>query len=66
MQIYEKNCKVCHPDGMPNKKEAGGGTPEVRPRAEWITFIAILRGLELDKEIQDTINSQIDYHKSKY
>ena len=66
MQVFEKNCKICHPDGMPNIKEAGGGTPEVRPRAEWITFIAILRGLELDKEIQDTINSQIDYHKSKY
>jgi hypothetical protein len=66
MQICEKNCKVCHPKGLPKKKEYGKETQEGCSRSEWITFIATLQDLELNKEIQNTINSQIGYHISKY
>jgi len=66
MQIYERKCSTCHPNGLPQKKEPGKETPEGRTRAEWITFIATLQGLELNKEIQNTINSQIDYHMTKH
>jgi cytochrome c5 len=66
MQIYEKKCTICHPDGLPDKKESERGTQETPSRAEWISFIATLQGMELNKEIQNSINSQIDYHISKY
>ena len=66
MQIFERRCSTCHPNGLPKKKEPGKETPGKRSRAEWITFIATLQGLELNKEIQNTINSQIDYHITRH
>ncbi|KPK24427.1 MAG: hypothetical protein AMJ61_13790 [Desulfobacterales bacterium SG8_35_2] len=67
MQIYENNCTTCHPRRMPAEKETGNNAKqEKRNRAEWISFIAELQGLELNKEIQNTINSQIEFHISKH
>jgi cytochrome c5 len=66
MQVYESKCATCHPNGLPEKKEPDEEILEERTRAEWISFIATLQGMELTKEIQNTINSQIDYHISKY
>ena len=67
MQIYENRCNTCHPNGLPEKKKPGGEkSQKERTRAEWISFIALLQGIELSKEIQNTINSQIDFHISKY
>lgn len=64
MQFYESNCTTCHPGGAPKKKESGKEAKEERSRAEWISLIAALQGVELTKEIQNTINSQIDFHLS--
>jgi len=66
MQIYENDCLICHSNGLPQKKDPGKTSPGERSRAEWITFIATLQGLELNKEIQNTIDSQIDYHMTKH
>jgi hypothetical protein len=66
MRVYESKCATCHPNGLPEKKEPDEETLEERTRAEWVSFIATLQGLQLNKEIQNTINSQIDYHISKY
>ncbi len=67
MQIYESGCTTCHPDGPPSKKpqEADRETKEERSRAEWISFIAALQGTELNKELQEAIDSQIDYHMAR-
>jgi len=66
MQLYEDNCNTCHSGGSTEEKRSDQEKPVKRSRAEWISFIAALQGLELTKEIQNTINSQIDYHVSRY
>jgi mono/diheme cytochrome c family protein len=65
MQLYETNCTLCHTGGVPEKKKTGREKPDERSRAEWISFIAALRGVELSKDIQNSINSEIDFHVSK-
>ena len=62
MQLYEDNCTTCHPGVSPEEKRSDQGKSVKRSRAEWISFIAALQGVELTKEIQNTINSQVDYH----
>jgi mono/diheme cytochrome c family protein len=67
MQIYEKNCTTCHPGKLTEGREPGNKEYlEERTRAEWISFIALLQGMELNKEIQNTINYQIEFHISKH
>jgi len=66
MQLYENNCTACHPDRSAKGNEAAEGKPAVRSRAEWVFFIAALQGIELTKETQSLINSQIDFHISRY
>jgi len=67
MQIFENNCTTCHPRSSPEDKEPGNKeSEEERTRAEWISFIAGLQGIELNKEIQNTINSQIDFHRARH
>jgi cytochrome c5 len=67
MQIYENNCIACHPGKMPAGKDIDNNEKqEERNRAEWISFIAELQGVELNKEIQNAINSQIEFHISKH
>jgi len=65
MQIFNRNCSTCHVDGIPKKKRPDGENKSGRSRAEWISFIATLEGVELDKDVQNTINSQIEYHISQ-
>ena len=62
MQIYEKDCTTCHPSRPTGEKEK----EEERTRAEWISFIALRQGIELNKEIQNTINYQIEFHISRH
>jgi mono/diheme cytochrome c family protein len=66
MQLYEDNCTTCHPGGSLEEKRPDQEKPGKRSRAEWISFIAALQGVELTKEIQNTINSQVEYHVSRY
>lgn len=66
MRLYEQNCSTCHPEGVPKKRAAGAAAPGERTREQWISFIAVLQGEELDKGVQNTINSQIDYHLSRF
>ena len=66
MQLYENKCTTCHPGGLPEKIALGKNPPEERSRAEWISFIAMLQEMELNKDTQSTINSQIDYHISRH
>jgi mono/diheme cytochrome c family protein len=66
MQLYRKNCRTCHRGGPPTKTKAGKKPAEERNRTEWISFIAVLQGLELNDGVQAAINSQIDYHISIY
>ena len=66
MQLYENKCTTCHPGGLPEKIALGKKTLEERSRAEWISFIAMLQEIELNKDTQSTINSQIDYHISRH
>jgi mono/diheme cytochrome c family protein len=66
MQLYRKDCQTCHPGGLPKKQRRRRVKKDGRSRAEWISFIATLQSQELDKESQNTINSQIDYHISSY
>jgi cytochrome c2 len=66
MQLYRKDCTKCHIDGPPKKQKRHRVQKGGRSRAEWITFIATLQGEELTKELQTTINSQIDYHVSRH
>lgn len=62
MQLFRQECTTCHPDGPPGREEEEKEEKAGRSRAEWITYIATLQGLELNKDIQSTISSQIDYH----
>ena len=67
MAFYENDCNVCHTDGLP--VEVGGlseKNPDGPSRADWISFIAALKGEELSKETQKTINSEIDFHISRH
>jgi cytochrome c5 len=66
MQFFRNDCSACHPGEIPKKKKPGMKVMSGRSRAEWISFVAVLQGLELNEEIQNTINSQIDYHVSRY
>ncbi len=66
MLLYERKCENCHPEGRPKKKKADQKTREGRTRADWVSHIAELQGEELNKHVQGTINSQIDYHISRY
>lgn len=66
MQLYRKDCKACHPDGPPAKQRGRQVKKGSRSRAEWITFIATLQGQDLNRENQATINTQIDYHISRF
>lgn len=66
MQLYAKNCTACHPDGPPKKRGPDEPGPRTPSRAEWISFIAALQEVELTKESQTTINSQIDFHLSRF
>lgn len=66
MQLYERKCENCHPEGRPKKKEASQETRGERSRADWISYIAELMGEELSENVQGTINSQIDYHISQH
>jgi len=66
LQLYERKCFTCHPDDLPNTKGTGRSKPERRTRAEWITFIATLQGLELTNSVQELIDGQIDYHLSRH
>ena len=66
LQFFESGCTNCHPGGLPDKNKAGAKTTEERSRAEWISFIAALRGLELSQELQETIDSQIGYHIARH
>jgi len=63
MQLYRRNCKTCHTDEFP--ADRSDGTTIKRSRAEWISYIATLQDLELDKDVQEMIDSQIDYHISR-
>ena len=65
MQLYENNCTTCHPDRSTKGNEAAEGKLTVRSRAEWVSFIALLQGIELTRETQSLINSQIDFHISR-
>ena len=62
---YQKDCTICHPEGVSNKKEPGKEMTEERSRAEWISYIATLQEMEINKETQNTINTRIDYHVFK-
>ena len=68
MEIYENKCTTCHLNGLTVNNKPGNNkeSQEERTRAEWVSFIAELQGVELNKEIQNAINSQIDFHVSKY
>ena len=67
MQLFVRDCAVCHIEGIPDKiGKADKGKQSVRNRAEWISFIATLQGVELNKDTQDSINSQIEYHVSRF
>jgi len=66
MDLYEKNCTKCHIGGLPVKRESNQEKPNIPTRADWISFIAALQGVELTKETQSTINSQIDFHISRH
>lgn len=66
MQVYLKNCTTCHPDGPPSKAALDTEAPRKKPRSEWIAFIASLQDVELNKENQVTINSQIEFHISRF
>ena len=66
MQLYENNCKQCHTEGSPEKKKPEQKITESRTRAEWISFIAALQGVELSEETQNAINNQIQYHISRH
>jgi hypothetical protein len=60
------NCKICHTKRIPARKRIDIEKKEgERSRSEWISFIAVLKGLELGKEVQQAINTQIDYHISR-
>jgi len=66
MQLYENDCQTCHAAGLPKEKGADIETEDKRTRSEWIFFIASLQGIELTKEIQKSINSQIELHISRH
>jgi mono/diheme cytochrome c family protein len=64
MQLYISNCRVCHIDGPPKKKRQNKEDKNIHSRAVRISFIATLQEQELNKESQNRINTQIDYHVS--
>jgi cytochrome c5 len=66
MQLYENNCKTCHTRGLVSKRELSQDKEHAPTRADWISFIAVLQGVELTKEVQNTINSQIDFHIARH
>jgi cytochrome c5 len=66
LRFYESGCTKCHPGGLPNRQKAGPKSTDERSRAEWISFIAILQGTELSKDLQETIDSQLDYHIARH
>jgi len=66
MRLYENDCAACHIGGIPEKKKPDEEAPKERSREEWISFIATLQGIGINRDIQNTINSQIDYHKSGF
>ena len=67
MQLFERDCAVCHLEGIPDKKiKPDKNTSPARSRAEWISFIATLQGVKLNKDIQNAINSQIEQHVSRF
>ena len=65
MALFARKCTTCHTSGLPVRKVAGSDVPKARTRAEWISIIATMQGVELTKENQETINSQIDFHIAK-
>jgi len=65
MQLYESNCDTCHLNGLPLQGKESREKEGSAARADWIAFIAALQGVELTKEVQNTINSQIDFHISR-
>jgi mono/diheme cytochrome c family protein len=66
IMLYERKCENCHPEGSPKKKKADQENRGGRSRADWISYIAELQGEELSKNVQGTINGQIDYHISRH
>ncbi len=66
MQLYESNCTTCHPAGSLQQGKGGQILQDKRTRAQWITFIAAVQDVELTKDSQNAINSQIDYHISRH
>jgi len=66
IQLYERDCHICHIAGVPNKRNVGIESLEKRTRSEWVVFIASLQKIELTKEIQKSINSQIRFHISRH
>ena len=65
LRLYESNCTKCHLSGPPDKEKTGREAVPERSRAEWISFIAVLRGEELTKDLQTNIDSQIDFHVAR-
>lgn len=65
-QLYEHDCQICHASGLQNEKEVRVGHQDKRTRSEWIFFIASLQKIELTKELQKSINSQIELHISRH
>ena len=66
MQLYEDKCNICHNDELPIKADSDHEKSVKRTRSEWISFIASLQGLEMTKEIQNTINMHIENHLAKH
>ena len=62
MIFYQKDCTICHPEGVSTKKEPGQEMTGKRSRPEWISYISTLQEMEINKETQNTINTRIDYH----
>jgi mono/diheme cytochrome c family protein len=66
MELFKQDCAACHAGDRPPEQAGRGEAAAKRTRAEWISFIAALRGVELSKETQNSIDSQIDFHKSRH
>lgn len=66
MQLFENNCATCHPGRITVNRESTGDEMGMPTRADWISYIAALRGEELSRENQITINSQIKFHISNH
>jgi hypothetical protein len=66
MQLYESDCQICHVVGLPNEQVDSIDSQGKRTRSEWVFFIVSLQKIELTKEIQKSINSQIELHISRH